>query len=192
MISSEELEAEESIVRQIRADLASVDSLIATEKVALSKAARRLERTLEAQEILQRIAQAVQQKAHEKISEVVSSCLEAVFDDPYSFEIVFERKRGKTEAKLRFTRRGLSVDPLTAAGGGMVDVAAFALRAACLMLHRPRLNRLLVLDEPFRFVSVQYQENIRYMIEKLSKEMGIQIVLVTHVDELAIGKIIEL
>jgi len=138
------------------------------------------------------LAQAVQQKAHEKISSVVSSCLTAVFNDPYEFKIQFERKRGKTEARLVFVRRGLEVDPLTASGGGVVDVAAFALRVACLVLHRPRLSRLVVLDEPFKFVSANYQDNVRAMLEELASDLGLQIIMVTHIETLETGKVISL
>lgn len=110
----------------------------------------------------------------------------------YEFQIKFERKRGRTEASLRFLRRGLDVDPLSASGGGMIDVAAFALRVACLMLHRPRLSRVVVIDEGFKFVSSQYRENVRSMLEGLAEDLGIQIVQVTHIEELETGKVIEL
>ena len=158
----------------------------------IRKAENQQESAQSAQQILQFVAQAVQQKVHDRISEVVSSCLSTVFDDPYKFKIVFERKRGKTEASLRFQRRGLDVDPLTASGGGMVDVAAFALRVACLMLHRPRLSRVVVIDEGFKFVSAQYRENVRKMLEGLAEDLDIQIIQVTHIEELETGKVIEL
>jgi DNA repair exonuclease SbcCD ATPase subunit len=183
-------EAEE--VDALRFQLATARTTHETETAALIEAKEVLERTRDAQEILQLLAQAVQQKAHEKISEVVSSCLEAVFDDPYRFKIEFDRKRGRTEARLRFVRGDLDVDPLTASGGGMVDVAAFALRISCLMLHRPKLRRFVVLDEPFKFVSAQYRENVRSMLESLSTDLGVQIVMVTHIDELVTGKVIEI
>jgi DNA repair exonuclease SbcCD ATPase subunit len=158
----------------------------------LAEAVTKLHHVQQAQEILQLVSRAVQQRAHEKISEVVSRCLTAVFDEPYSFKINFEMKRGKTEAQLRFTRDGLDVDPMSASGGGVVDVAAFALRVACLVLHRPRLAQVVVLDEPFRFLSAQYRDNVRSMLEELSREMRIQIIMVTHIEEIATGKIIDL
>lgn len=183
---------EESCINELSLRLSHLKKTIEKEEKELKKVDATHTKTQNAQEILQHLAQAVQQQAHQKISEVVSSCLSTVFDDPYQFHIVFERKRGRTEAHLRFRRGDLDVDPLTASGGGMVDVAAFALRVACLVLHRPRLNKLVVLDEPFRFVSSQYQENVRTMLEELADEMGIQMVMVTHNDNLATGKIIEL
>ena len=186
------LEQEEQEVRSLASRLAVAKASLSREKKELEKAQAAFKHCQDAQEILQHLAQAVQQQAHTRIATVVSTCLSIVFDQPYEFKILFERKRGRTEALLRFSRGGLDVDPLTASGGGVVDVAAFALRAACLMLHRPRLRRLLVLDEPFRFVSADYQPNVRAMMEQMAKEMDLQIVQVTHNEQLITGKVVEL
>jgi len=186
------LEQEEREVRGIESRLASAKTSLKREREELEKAQTTFKCCQEAQEILQHLAQAVQQQAHTKIATVVSTCLSTVFDQPYEFKILFERKRGRTEAILRFSRNGLDVDPLTASGGGVVDVAAFALRAACLMLHRPRLRRLLVLDEPLKYVSKEFRPNVKIMLEQMAKEMQIQIIMVTHSEDLIAGKLIEL
>jgi len=117
--------------------------------------------------------------------------MEAVFDDPYEFRITFERKRNRTEASLSFVRDGLEVDPMSAAGGGAVDVAAFALRAACLTLQTD-LEQILVLDEPFRFLSREYRHRVRSLLVTLSADLGIQFLLVTHLDALRIGNVVVL
>ncbi|QDP54809.1 MAG: hypothetical protein Unbinned3891contig1000_7 [Prokaryotic dsDNA virus sp.] len=144
----------------------------------------------ESQQILQALCQQVQHQAHNRICSVVSTCLSTVFDNPYTFHINFEQKRGRTEAELVFKRKGLEVDPMTATGGGMVDVAAFALRVSCLMLHQPPLSRVLVLDEPFRFVSGEFQDNVRTMMQELAEELGIQFVMVTHNRAYETGKLV--
>lgn len=151
-----------------------------------------VEHAQNAQNTLQHLAQGVQQQAHARISEVVTKCLTAVFDDPYQFRIDFDRKRGKTEARLVFTRDGMDVDPLTASGGGMIDVASFALRVACQALRRPKLSPVLVLDEPFKFVSEHYRANVRTMLEEISAELKIQIIMVTHIRELEVGDVISI
>lgn len=151
-----------------------------------------LEHLSEAQQVLQQVAAGIQQKAHEQIASVVTRCLQAIFDEPYEFRIHFERKRGRTEARLAFYRGGHEIDPMTASGGGVVDVAAFASRLACLMLARPKVRRLLVLDEPFKFLSVEYRPRLRELLLSLAKEMGVQIVLVTHMPELEIGRVVDL
>lgn len=188
-----DLQHEEQEVRQIAGQIDHLQKTLKDEERALKKALDQVWRTQDAQEVLQHLAQAVQQQAHQKIAEVVSSCLRTVFgDDAYQFEIQFERKRGKTEAHLRFLRDGMDLDPLASTGGGTVDVAAFALRAACLVLHRPRLSPVLVIDEGFKFVSAEYRENVRLMLEALADDLGLQIIQVTHIQEFEIGKVIEL
>jgi len=162
------------------------------ESVRLEEAKQKVETVEEAQVIVQEVVATIQQQVHGRIAGVVSRCLEAVFDDPYRFAIDFEQKRGKTEAKLSFVRDGLKVDPMSASGGGVVDVAAFALRLACLLLSAPQKRRLLVLDEPFRFVSRDLRPKIKELLETLAEEMDMQFVIVTHDPALVAGKVVEL
>lgn len=143
--------------------------------------------------IAEAVARTVQQVAHKRITAVVSRALAAVFDDPYEFDIKFERKRGKTEAALKFIRRGHELTPVGGAGGGPIDVAAFALRMASLVLSRPPARRLLLLDEPFKAVhSIEYRERVRGMLEELAKDMGVQIVMSTGIEEFKTGKVVEI
>lgn len=187
-----DLEIEEQELQRIGNTITFLEETVEAESKAFTKAEAKALRAKEAQEVLQHLAQAVQQQAHRHISKVVTSCLASVFDDPYEFKITFEQKRGKTEAHLRFVRDTLDLDPLASTGGGAVDVAAFALRVSCLVLHRPRLSRVVILDEPFRFVSAQYQDRIRTMLENLSKDMEIQVIFVTHNERYITGKVIDL
>ena len=147
-----------------------------------------------AQSIVQGIAQAVQQKVQEKISAVVSRCLEAVFgDDAYEFAIRFDQKRGKTEARIVFVRDGKEFDdPLNEVGGGVLDVASLALRLACIIMSKPAVRKLLILDEPFSAVrGVKYRNRTRKMLERLSEEMGIQWIISTDVEAFRLGTVVD-
>lgn len=161
-------------------------------KETLLQASEELVHVQEAQKIIQEVAQGVQQLAHARISKIVSRCLETVFDEPYDFQIHFDRKRGKTEASLVFVRDGEEIDPLSASGGGVVDIAAFALRLSCLVLSVPSPRLFLALDEPFKFVSQEYRGRIRELILGLAKDLGVQFLIVTHIPELQVGKVISL
>jgi len=151
----------------------------------------------QAQQVVQQLAKEIQQQVHERISAVVTECLQTVFDEPYSFRIRFDAKRGKTEASLEFSRAGVVLDdPLNEIGGGVIDVASFALRVACLMLARPKRRRLLVLDEPLKNVrGLQNRQRVRDMLEKLADDLDMQIVLNVDLDaypEFGLGTVIEI
>jgi len=50
----------------------------------------------------------------------------------------------------------------------------------------------LILDEPFRFLSIEYRPKIRELIQQLSEELDFQFIMVTHAQELEIGEIIRI
>jgi len=149
---------------------------------------------LEAQELIQSASQMIQQQASRQISEVVTRCLAVVFDEPYRFEIRMSPVRGKTSAKLIFARGEMELtEPIDEVGGGVVDVASFALRLTALIFDRAPGRRVIILDEPFKFVHPpERRPRIVSMLEMLSSEFGVQIIMVTGIDELMVGKVIEL
>ena len=151
-----------------------------------------MECTEKALVIAQDVAQQTQQELEFRISDIVTSSLAAVFDDPYEFKVRFDIKRSKTEAVLLFTRDGMEIDPLTASGGGVVEVAALALRIACFLISSPKPAPVLVLDEPAKCVSAGFREKYADLLETLSSKLGIQIIMITHIDEYAIGNVITL
>lgn len=182
-------------VNSLISDLKIAKRACREERRKLAEAEDHLTFIEEAQRVTQQVAKEIQQLAHKRIADVVSRCLEAVFfgDDIYGFKIRFDRKRGKTEAKLILTKNGHEVeDPLNADSGGVVDVAAFALRTSCIVLAKPSLRRFLSLDEPFKFVSEEYRDNVRMLLEGLAKDFKFQYLMVTHERAYQIGKVIEL
>lgn len=108
----------------------------------------------------------------------MSMALEAVFPDPYKFEINFVLKRGKTEVESWLVRRGKYTDPMSSNGGGVVDIVAFALRVTFWSFSKK--SPVILLDEPFRFVSRDLQIRAGNVMKKLSESLGIQFIMVTH------------
>lgn len=161
------------------------------EQNRLSKAKENEAHCLQAQQELQILAQAVQARSHKQISQIASRCLSAVFSDPYKLKIDFVRLRGKTEAKLVYLKDGSEVDPLRTSGG-VLDISALSLRLAHLLLSTPPMRRFLILDEPMKGVAARNLLKAAALIETLSKEMGIQFLLITHNEALEVGKVIQL
>ncbi len=142
--------------------------------------------------VIQTVAKHVQETAHAQIAAIVTKAIQSVFGTDYEFRIEFEKKRGRTEAVLQFLKEGNVENPLLGTAGGLLDVASFALQLVCLVLRRPTLRRLLVLDEPFKHLHRDRAEAVRSLLEELSKELNIQIIMVTHSEALTTGKVIRI
>jgi DNA repair exonuclease SbcCD ATPase subunit len=134
----------------------------------------------EAREIIRKVGAETQSQLTFHIKDIVSLALDSVFDSPYTFGIDFVQRRNKTECDLYFERDGNRIDPMTASGVGAVDIASFALRIASWSMARPRTRNVIILDEPFRFLSENYQEQASMMLREISQRLGIQFLIVTH------------
>lgn len=141
-----------------------------------------IENIMKAQAIAQAVAKATQQQIEVQISSIVSLALSSVFPDPYEFKAVFVTRRSKTECDLLFTKDGMDIDPMTAAGGGVLDVASFALRVALWSLKKTQ--NVQILDEPFKFVSRDLQPRISSMLKTFSEKLKVQFVIVSHIPEI--------
>lgn len=177
----------------MKSRVASARSKVRDEKVRLQAETAELEAAEEALALVRAAAQATQKDAHRHLTGVVTECLAAVFgDDAYTFRAAFEERAGGTQTRLYFERDGREFDPLTETGGGVVDVAAFALRLACLCLTVPRSRLVLLLDEPFRHLSKEYRPRAAELLQTLSDRLNVQIIQVTHDPALEIGTVIRL
>jgi DNA repair exonuclease SbcCD ATPase subunit len=168
-----------------KGQLQQVEKTFTVLKDELRDKKRSLIRHEQAREIIRTVGLETQKSLQFHIEDITSLALEAVFDNPYKLEVDFVQRRNKTECDLYFVRDGERVDPLTASGGGAVDVAAFALRIASWSMAQPHSRNTIILDEPLRFLSVDLQEKASTMIKEVSDKLGIQMILVTHNDTLA-------
>jgi len=135
----------------------------------------------EARRIIQHVASETQKQLEYHVSEIVTLALEAVFPDPYALKLEFKLKRGQSEAYIQFIRGDMVLEnPTMESGGGVVDVASFALRVSLWSLAHPRSRDTLILDEPLRFLSTDLQAKASTMIHDLSRRLRLQFILVTH------------
>lgn len=138
-----------------------------------------------ARAVVQTVAQQTQAQLTYRLSESVNLAMETVFDDPYRLSLRFDLKRNRTEAVLLFERGGNAMHPLSASGGGAVDAAAFGLRVALWSLASPRPAAVLILDEPFRFLSRNLQTRAADLLREVASQLGVQLLLITHEEALA-------
>ncbi len=140
------------------------------------------ETTTKARALIQQAALDTQQHLQVKLSTLVSTALDAVFPGQgLEFRIQFEPKRGRTECLLEVGENGIFNPPMDAHGGGVVDVVSFALRMSFWSMQRTR--PVLVLDEPFKFLSADLIPLAAELMRAMSDKLGLQILIVTHIEE---------
>jgi DNA repair exonuclease SbcCD ATPase subunit len=179
-----EIQTYRNLLERQKGQKIQIEQSITTLNQELRDANRDLRRHEQAREIIREVGIKTQQQLSFHISDITSLALEAVFNEPYELKVEFVQRRNKTECDLYFERNGERIDPLTASGGGAVDMAAFALRIASWSMLRPHTRNVIILDEPLRFLSVDLQERASIMIKEISEKLGIQFILVTHNDTL--------
>jgi len=142
---------------------------------------RQLLRYEEALEIVKQVGLQTQKQLEYHLAEQVSLAMEAIFDDPYRLKVNFIEKRGKTEVELSFVRRDLEISPIDSAGGGAIDVAAFALRVAYWSMRQDqKIRPTLLLDEPFsRLKGEEANRRALALVQEVSHQLGLQIIMVS-------------
>lgn len=137
----------------------------------------------QAREVIQKAAQMTQMALSTQLSDIVSQALELVFEgDGLGFKVDFVVKRNSTECEMYITEAGEDYDPLNSCGFGAADVVSFALRIA--MWNINRTAPIMIFDEPFRNLDDERIPNAALLAATLSEQLDIQMIIVTHEDEL--------
>jgi DNA repair exonuclease SbcCD ATPase subunit len=135
-----------------------------------------------AREIIREVGLKTQQQLQIHISNITSLALDAVFDDPYELKVDFVQRRNKTECDLTFVRDGNEVKPIDAAGVGAIDIASFALRVASWSMAQPHSRNVLILDEPFKHLRGDYEnQQVLKMLKIMSEKLHLQIIMIGDV-----------
>jgi DNA repair exonuclease SbcCD ATPase subunit len=144
---------------------------------------QRYENSIKARLVLQDKAQKLQKKVEHCLGSLVTMALASIFNDPYTCIVEFVKKRNKTECEIWLEKHGERMKALDSSGGGISDVASFALRVAFLSMTKNARNTI-ICDEPFKFVSNDNIPRCCEMVKMLSDERNLQFIIVTHIREL--------
>jgi DNA repair exonuclease SbcCD ATPase subunit len=139
-----------------------------------------------ASEVLGNVAIFLQEQAQKSLSTLCTKALKAVFGIGYDCRLEFIRKRNQVECYLKLiSPTGDILDPEDQVGGGVLDLLSFSIRMACWSISNPRPEPFFVLDEPFRQVSESNIEKAGEFLRRISDQLGVSILLITHSDRLA-------
>ncbi len=160
----------------LRKNLSELETKIETRQVRMNNAEQ-------ARVIFQEVAKRTQQNLEYHISNLVTLALSAVFPDPPKFIVKFETRRNQTECDLLFSENGSEpYKPINGSGGGVMDVASFALTISVGRLEKEK-RPIFIMDEPFRYVSPGLQGNVGDMLSMINKKLNIQLIIVSHAED---------
>jgi len=136
-------------------------------------------------DLLQKYSSLKEDEIKTKIDKVITKGLKAIFpDESFESQIDFEIKRGQAVAEPKLVTGEMKTDIVDADSGGVANVVGFLYQLLILAQRKPRQRQIIIADEPFKNLSKEYLEPTGAFIRMLSERLGIQIVLITHQDEL--------
>jgi len=139
----------------------------------------------EAHALISKSIQLMYESLSSRLGDIITEGLVCVFpDSPYTkFVVDFVPRRDSIEADLYLIDKdGEKYDPLDAVGGGVADLIALMLRITYIKLSKNR--NFLCADEPLRFLDRSRIEDASKFIKQVCKDLGFQLLLVTHIPEL--------
>ncbi len=150
---------------------------------------RQIDRFIKARWVLVEVAKHTQERFKKRVETLVTMAIKSVFDRPYGFELIFERKRNKLEARpviyeiTSQKKKILYEDPEEDVGGSMVDIISFALRIVLWSFEKPRSRDVILLDEPLKNMGRLISLGGR-VLREVSHWLVVQLVIITHDEEL--------
>lgn len=157
-------------------------------KKELERLTTKYDKALVAQSLIQKAAKNTQEKLKFSIEKIVTTALESVFDEEnqYDFKLEFETKNDRTHVTPVFIDHGGNdFDADMDLGGSVGDVASLSARIAMWTLGgENRTQPIFLLDESLKHLSEAFRSSASDLLKALCDELGIQIVISTHLPSL--------
>lgn len=136
--------------------------------------------------LLASVGEARQDALQTQIETLVTQGLQSIFaDDTLTFHLVAGSRANTPvvdfEVRSRLGEEIVATDVMDARGGGLAAIVGFLLRLVVALLSAPNTrDTVLLLDETFSHVSVEYVPALSAFLRQLVDRTGAQIILVTH------------
>lgn len=151
-------------------------------KKALRKAKREKGNHLKARHVLTEVARLTQEQAKARIEKLITIAIRSVYDDrDFTFHLLSGENRNQMIPMIKEGED--EYNPKDELGGGIIDIISFASRVILWSMENPRSLPVFILDEPFKWTGI-LMERAGLMLKQLSRELGFQVILVSHDDDL--------
>ena len=128
--------------------------------------------------------------AVDKISELITQGIWSVMKDKsYLYQIEIDIKRNSvvyTQLVSSASTGTKRVKLLDGFGGGLLNLISFLLRVLIVLYNSKGDDAIkyVVLDEPFRNLSVEYRDAAAALVKELADKTGVQFIIISHEPEI--------
>lgn len=165
-----------------------IKAQIKEDRLELARCEKRAAFLLKAQQFIFELANTMQAQLELKLSLLATMFIQYIYGESYGFRISYKSSRGSTQAHFYILKNEEPFDPLDESGYGVTDVASLMLRVSALIMLEETgkpLQRVLVLDEPFKNVSKDHRTQVCEVLELLTRDYNFQLIIVSHEFEYA-------
>jgi hypothetical protein len=141
----------------------------------------------EASGLVAAAAKMTQDQIKEDVETLGTMAMTMVFDKPYEFKLLFEEVGGTLRCRAAMFDGDREMDdPEFDVGGSRIDTVSISLRAVIWSLQEDTYRPVFILDEPFTSLgSGALLERTMTMMRELVDQLGIQLIIITHIDAIA-------
>jgi len=151
----------------------------------LRREIRRREIWIKARYILIEAVRKTQVNFKSNLEKLVTLAIQSTINRRYKFKLLFKEKRNQLEC-IPIIKDGSNIydDLENDFGGSVLDIIATAFRIVFRSMEEPKTRPIIIMDEPVKNIG-SYVVKFGEMIKELSRELGLQFIIVTHYNELA-------
>ena len=140
---------------------------------------------LELKEFLLSVSASYRDQLCNLFASLVTEALSSIFEKDIRFKINLYSYRNEPAIDISVIEDELEIDPQKSCGGGLNDIISFVIKI--IFIHLKKSSKIIILDEPLKFLSRDYIEQSSNFIRDVSKRMNMQIILVSHKPDLEIS-----
>ena len=165
-------------------EMSLIQDTLKSKTFALNITNKKIKDNEEARAVFTTLSKEIQKNTKEHIETITTMSMQAVFDRPYTYHLIFEEKRNTMTCTPIIKLGDKEYVPKDDQGGAMLDIVGFIQKIILWSMESPRSRNTLILDEPFRFCG-SFTIKAARIVAELSRKLKLQLIIITHSTELA-------
>lgn len=144
------------------------------------------DRKTKARFVVQEVAKATQDRLKKRVEPLITAAISSIWKDrDFVFELKFKSTANRIESIPVVLDGKHEQIPKDDMGGGIIDIISFALRVLLWAMDDNRSRPTFALDEPLKNMSKgRYLNRAIQMFKNIAEKMGLQLIIVTHIEEI--------